>query len=203
MKSHYEFLRSQGLSLPLSQLTPKEAHKDPILLPSQLSPTQQQQFGMVKLAQQEAWLCVGLAFDALLKLRKALAVRSWLTCHAHKTSGYSVNTRTQETFKHAEVSVQQWAKAYQRSWDALVKLEAEEPILHGLQPLQPGDLLLLSTWLEEERYRDQGSTLPWIWAVAPLPQQDVNMTAAIQDWGDKGLTFMKRVKLQLTRLLLK
>ncbi|KAG8915030.1 hypothetical protein FRC00_008546 [Tulasnella sp. 408] len=195
LKSHYEFLRSQGLSLPLSQLTPKEVHKDPILLPSQLSPAQQQQFGMVKLAQQEERLRIGLAFDALLKLRKALGVRSWLTRHARKTSGYSVNTRTQETFKRAEMSVQQWAKAYQRSWDALMKLGAQEPALHGLQPLQPGDLLLLSTWLEEERYRNQDSTLPWIWAVAPLPQQDVNVTAAIQDWGDEGLHFIKRVKL--------
>ncbi|KAG8939352.1 hypothetical protein FRC04_006632 [Tulasnella sp. 424] len=185
LDSHYEFLRSQGLPLSASQLHPKEPHQDPILVPSHLSSAQQQQFGLVKLASHEKRLRIGLAFDALLKLRKALGLRSFVSRHACKTNGYTINTRTQETLKRAEMAVKHWSAAYRRSWEALMRLGAEGHVLQGLRPLEQKDLVLLSTWLEEEKYKDRGSSLPWIWSVAPLPHQESDVAAAIEDWSQE------------------
>lgn len=187
LQFHYEFLRSQGLPLAASQLTPKEPHKDPILMPSRLSRQQRKQFGMVKLARHEQRLRIGLAFDALDKLRKALGIRSFLTRHARKFNGYNINTRTQETLKRAELTVKQWSAAYQRSWEALMRLDAAGSSLQGLRPLESEDLVLLSTWLEEERYRDRGTALPWIWSVVPLSQDTADVTAAVQEWSEEGM----------------
>lgn len=185
LDSHYEFLRSQGLPLSASQLYPKEPHQDPILVPSHLSSAQRQQFGWVKLASHEKQLRIGLAFDALLKLRKALGLRSFVSRHVRKTNGYTINTRTQETLKRAEMTVKHWSAAYRRSWEALMRLGAEGNVLQGLRPLEQKDLVLLSTWLEEEKYRDWGSSLPWIWSVAPLPHQETDVAAAIEDWSQE------------------
>lgn len=186
LQTHYAFLRSQGLALPASQLTPKEPHKDPIILPSRLSRQQRKQFGMVKLARHEQKLRIGLAFDALMKLRKALGIRSFLTRHARKFNGYTMNTRTQETFKRAELTVKQWSAAYQQSWDALMRLETAGPMLQGLKPLESQDLVLLSSWLEEERYRDCGSALPWIWSVVPLAEDATDVATTVQEWSEEG-----------------
>lgn len=186
LNAHYSFLRSIGSGIIGIDLTPKEAHKDPILVPSRLSRTKRTAYGLQKLAEQEKKLRIGQAFDALVQLRKALGVRSFLTRHVRKSNGYNVTTRAQETLKRAEVTVKQWAAAYRRCWDALVRLEAKESELGGLRELTQADLVLLSTWLEEEKYRERGSTLPWIWTIAPMPQQHEDVAASVRAWNDES-----------------
>lgn len=154
LSTHYSFLRSIGSGIVGIDLTPKEAHKDPIIVPSRLSPRQQQTYGLQRLAKQEKQLRIGQAFDALVQLRKALGVRSFLTRHARKSNSYNITTRAQETLKRAELTVKQWAAAYRHCWDALVRLEASDSELKGLRALNQEDLVLLSTWLEEEKYCD-------------------------------------------------
>ncbi|KAG9017173.1 hypothetical protein FRB90_001477 [Tulasnella sp. 427] len=185
LEAHYAFLRSQGLPLPIAQLTPQEPHKDPIIVPSGLSVTHRQTFNMIRLAKHEQKLRIGLAFNALERLRKALGVRSFLTRHIRKRDGYAANTRTQETFKQAEINVKQWSALYRRSWDALNRLDTDESALQGLRPLDNKDLILLSTWLEQEKYRDRGSRLPWIWSVAPVAQDGRDLVSTVQDWGEE------------------
>ncbi|KAG9016017.1 hypothetical protein FRB90_003840 [Tulasnella sp. 427] len=185
---HYQFLRTITPDAPGIQLNPKEAHKDQILLPSRLTGFQRQALGLQSLAHLEKKLRIGQAFDILVRLRKALGVRSFLTRHARKSNGYNVTTRAQETLKRAEVAVQQWAAAYHRCWAALTCLEATQIELKGLRDLNNGDLLLLSTWLEDEKYRDRGASLPWIWTVAPLPQHEGDLAESVKAWSEEGQT---------------
>ncbi|KAG8929225.1 hypothetical protein FRC01_004669 [Tulasnella sp. 417] len=182
LASHYEFLRSLGGVVSGVQLTPLDAHRDPIVVPSHLTSTQREAFGLQALIAHEKSLRIGQAFDGLVRVRKALGVRSFLTRHVRKTNGCTVTTRGQEILCRAELTVKQWAAAYRRCWLGLVELEASPIELKGLRALQPNDLVLLSTWLEDEKYRDRGAALPWIWSITPLPQHGEDVAASVQEW---------------------
>ncbi|KAG8902439.1 hypothetical protein FRC00_007975 [Tulasnella sp. 408] len=181
IKFHYQSLEKLAPLVPASYLAPKAPHKDPITLPSNFEPDKWSEYGLLHLAAIEQKLRIGQAFDCLEKLKKALGVRSFLTRHARKSNGYRVATRAQETLKRAEVTVKQWAAAYRCVWDALMHLETPASKLRGLRPLLDGDLVLLSSWLEEEKYRDRGVTLPWIWALLPLKDKD-DIERSVSEW---------------------
>lgn len=128
-----------------------------------------------------------MAFETLAKLRSALGVRSFLTRHVNKLSrGYVASSHARESYKRAEVTVKQWASVYRRNWDALVRLDPVPEALQGLQPLVPEDLVLLSTWLEEEKYRNKAAILPWIWAVFPPIEHGGDIEQRMKDWNEEG-----------------
>lgn len=185
IKFHYQSLEKLAPLIPASYLAPKAPHKDPITLPSNFDPDKWSKYGLVHLVTIEQKLRIGQAFDCLEKLKKALGVRSFLTRHARKSNGYTVATRAQETLRRAEVTVKQWAAAYRRVWGALMELETPASKLRGLRPLLDTDLVLLSSWLEEEKYRDRGTTLPWIWALLPLKDRD-DIERSVSEWSEEG-----------------
>lgn len=189
LKSHYDVLKTvaPGLVGRVS-LTPDTAHTDRILLPSFFTASQRHSLGLDKLAKTERTLRVAQCYDTLEKLRKALGVRSFLSRHARKSNGYNNSTRAQASLKRSEHVTKQYAFAYRRSFKALEVLKATPEQLGSLQPLLESDLVMLSTWLEDEQYKSRGTALPWIWSVAqrgaPLPGEDI--AAKISEWNEEG-----------------
>lgn len=166
LKTYYELLPIVAPGLAHLHLTPDDPLDDPIILPSSYTVEEREAFGLQHLATIEIKLRIAQCYEALEKLRKALGVRSFLTRHGVKTNGLDQQTRAKASVKRAEHVVKQWAFVYRRSWERLGKLGASTESLGILQPLEESDLVMLSSWLEDEVYKHKDSRLPWIWTTA-------------------------------------
>lgn len=192
LKEHYRVLKiiAPGLVGRVS-LIPDAPHKDRILLPSFFTSTQRTTLGLTRLVTTEITLRVAQCYDTLEKLRKALGVRSFLSRHARHSNGYNNSTRAQASLRNSEHNVKQWAIIYRRSYKALLDLGASAAKRRTLRNLEESDLVLLSSWLENEEYKSKDKALPWIWTVAQ--QSSVSgsgdIVKKIQEWNEEGNTF--------------
>lgn len=164
MTEHYKALPHIAPALSAYDLTPGDAHDDPILLPSSFTREEITSLNLQELADIELRLRVGQGHDILERLRKALGVRSLFTRQARNTHGYRGSTRSQEAIRWAQSEVNSCARLYRRLFKGIQALNPPKENLLGLRELQNSDLVMLSDWVEDKLY--QGSDrqpLPWIW----------------------------------------
>lgn len=161
-----------------------------VTLPSSLAGLARTRLGLDSLACAEVEIRIGHAFDCLESLRRALGVRSFLTRHAKKARGYEKSTREQAAIKKSEGTVKTYTHAYRKTWSALSNLNVPAHRLGNLRALAEADLIMLSTWLEEEQYRSRNAVLPWIWEVASMPSGlddgEREMAERVSEWQDEG-----------------
>lgn len=189
LKRHYEALSVVAPGLAHLNLSPDDLLKDPILLPSSFTTAEREVLELRHLASVEIKLRVAQCHEALEKLRRSLGVRSFLTRHGLKTNGHEARTRAQDAIKRAEHVVKQWAFLYRRGWDRLKVLGADTTTLGTLQVLHGSDLVMLSSWLEDEAYRKKHVQLPWIWTTALRPVEGA-LQPEVQNkliaWNEEG-----------------
>lgn len=196
--THYRTLLALAPSLrtlPGSvNLAPINPLNDPVLLPSGLTAAQREASGVQEMARMEAVVRVGLGFDQVSSLQKALGMRSALSTRARK----QILTRAEGTYKTAEMQVRALTMGYRRNWAAMDQLAIPTPDRKGLQVLLESHVQDLSKWLSgpamgrtkntpEQDDRD----LPWIWTVNPIEEFDVNsapeaMQAYVERWNFEG-----------------
>lgn len=141
-----------------------------LFLPSAFSPAQRKEYGMVKLAEQEAQLRIGNAHDHLASLRDGLGLRSLLVqakqAHAR---GQVKTTRSEASIKRAGAVVERHEAGYNRNWDAMKKLGVKTGAGNpgaGLQELQKNDLQSLRHFVDDRSYTGNPADLPWIWRIS-------------------------------------
>jgi hypothetical protein len=153
-------------------------------LPSDFPSESHATLGIGDLAVLERRLRVAQAHDALQKLRTTLGLKSFLVRERYAGHGYTISTRTTSEIKRAECNVSKWRAIYTNAWNALERLRDGKPIpskemlWRKLRPLQNEDCIMLSEWLESQRYwQEQGERqaeiasrqkkgpkpIPWIW----------------------------------------
>lgn len=213
LESHYQQLRSLVPELEAEvgvNLRPKAATTDPITLPSNLPSRVRGLPYMKRLVDLEVQIRVGLAHDALQKLRSSLGYKSFMRRHTVKAFGRNEGTRGKQATRRAAIQVEKWKAVYRGFYSALMELvEPGDARLRGLKKLEDGDLAVLGDYLErlgapKERNRQPNHppSLPWIWTLplltsAPsdtpptlnangdeVPTEDLEK--AIEDWNWEG-----------------
>lgn len=179
----------------LVDLTPDEPHLDGVLLPSTLTEQQRVECALDRPARVEMEMRIGHAYDCLDAIRKALSLRSFLSRHTKRANGHVMTTKSMESIRRANHKVQTYAQAYRKTFTALKALGTRDPRMSCLRELEPPDLVMLATWLEEGKYssREEQSRLPWIWTMAPLyeegevgagPNEDI--AGRVNQWNQEG-----------------
>lgn len=69
-------------------------------------------------------------------------------------------------------------------------LQAGDPRLAGLKPLEDRDLVVLGNWLEGQQYKDKTVRLPWIWTIRPLTREGPDGSGVVEAWNDEGACFL-------------
>lgn len=210
MSAHHQDILAIAPSLQGIDLNPSSESRiwaAEVTLPSSFKPGQRSLLGLDDLSRVEAELRIGNGHDLLERVRKSLGVRSFLTKRSRDRVGYRNYTRSQGEIRRAQSVVKQWGRAYRKNWAALVSLGITGPVLQGLQELKNEDLTLLSTWLEDEQYRDRAVSLPWIWRLSPLladgkTVQDDEMAKLVASWNDEGAHLFKRASPVFVLILL-
>lgn len=168
-----------------------------LYLPSSFTPTQRKDYGMTKLAEQEAQLRVGNAHDHLSSLRDGLGLRSMLIqAKDANARGQVQTTRAEASIKRAAAVVERHEAGYCRNWDAMkklgVKTSAGGPGA-GLQELQKADLKSLQHFVDDKSYTGNPADLPWIWRInggvveGGAGKDDVRK--AVESWEREGGSF--------------
>lgn len=163
--------------------------------------------GLRNMEEWETALRIGHGHDLLVKLRGALGVKSYLSKHQTSNArGYAETGRVGSARTRAGNNVKLIAKLYRVNWAALVTLGMTDPEkLKGLQPLQDADLAMLSSWLEEGRYRTR-EALPWVWKLESLVNNNVNsedVADRIRAWNTEGHSPPSLFFFALLRFILK
>lgn len=192
--THYDTLRMLAPGLPNDDLNPGDAHDDRVVLPSSYNSRDRERFMVQGLGQLEVELRVGQLHDVLDHIRRGLGVRSLLTRHSRQQGhGYDLATRSQAAIRRAQVDVDNWKLVYRRVWASLANLQPTVLQLKGLQELRDADLIMLSEWMEDERFRRE--QLPWIWTVLttalPAPggpdHDGQRIREVVQEWNNEGM----------------
>lgn len=192
LEAHYEDLTRLAPTITGHTLRPADPIiKDPILLPSQFTPEQRTSFHLEALTDAERQLRVGHAHDMVARIRAALGIRSYMSRHAVKSNGYRESKQAQQSIRRAETNVNIWRAIYNVSWAALERLGVTGPELRGLQRLEQEHLVMLSDWLEHERYRSKvlNDRLPWIWTIATVDMgdgSDESQADQVRQWNLEG-----------------
>lgn len=199
-KIHVFNAKIQALAPSLSAVEPSNPEVPEtarLLLPSSFTVEERERHELGDLVTIESNLRVGGCFDAVKKLKEALGVRSFLTRHVRTQRGYNQTTRSQDAIKRAEAIVRRWGRVYQAGWRALNALETPEEQRQGLKELKAEHLTVLGQWLEGEQYKHRGSTLPWIWSVAPVVAEEGDAegsqnAARVESWNEEGTSGLER-----------
>lgn len=191
LKKHYDALPVVAPGLAHLNLRGVDPLEDAVVLPSSYTADERQAFQLQALASVEITLRVASCHETLEKLRGGLGVRSFLTRHGCKTNGMEEGTRARAVMSRAERVVKQWAFLYRHSWKCLARLGATAAELGTLRVLEQSDLIMLSSWLEDEAYKDKNSVLPWIWTTALRPldnETPKELHDKIAAWNEEGGT---------------
>lgn len=194
LREHYRLLRLVAPGLGALPEYPGEPHSDPILLPSSFDGPSRELYSLTQLADTERALRIGHGHDVLEELRRSLGIRSLLIRNAKAEHGTAANTRANEVVSRAEEQVNFWAAVYDRTWKSLDELGVTPGSSQGLQALhRTDDLHMLTTWLQEKRYRETGQkNLPWIWTLGCErmnvdPNDSDKVQEAIKLWNQEGM----------------
>jgi len=187
--------------------------KETLSLPSEYPVDVQRRLGLVELGETEWALRIGLAHDALIKLRQALGLKSFLIRKKRRVEGgQGVLTRSESEIGRAGRHVKKWLEVYKRSWQALTHLRDTNPSLGmeeswmRLQELKDNDCIMLSTWMDEHKiWREKGERaesnsremgqgkrdLPWFWKMQfPTAATSTSLSdgvyTAIEMWTTDG-----------------
>lgn len=189
LKKHYDALPVVAPGLAHLHLRGLDPLDDAVVLPSSYTPEEREAFQLQSLASVEITLRVASCHETLEKLRGGLGVRSFLTRHGTKTNGIDEGTRAQAVLTRAERVVKQWAFLYRHSWKCLEQLGATSSQLGTLRVLEQADLVMLSSWLEDEAYKNKHCVLPWIWTTALHPvdnETPKELHDKIAAWNEEG-----------------
>lgn len=195
LASHYQQLRTLVPELegePGVNLAAKDPISDPITLPSNLPRRVRQSPYLTNLVELEVAIRVGLAHDALQKLRSALGYKSFMRRHTVKAFGRHDGTRGKQATRRAAIQVDKWKVVYRGFYGALMELvEPGDPKLRGLKELGEDDLAVLGDYLERldapkvrNRPADRPPSLPWIWTLPLLTSADPESAPARLDDGN-------------------
>ncbi|KAF8575716.1 hypothetical protein K439DRAFT_1623383 [Ramaria rubella] len=167
-------------------------------LPSDFSKSSYVRLGLSELASMEKQLRVGQAHDAE-KTLEYVGVEKY-----RMAGGQGILTRSEANIQRASHQVKKWNEVYQHAWRALERLRGDEVIDERniswlqLQPLDDCDCIMLSQWMEEDRFwhtkgemadaeaakRGGGCReLPWIWKMEfDLGLTSEGVLGAIEGW---------------------
>jgi hypothetical protein len=165
---HYKEFQRHAPLLSLDALVSHENNEYHLVMPSTFSEAERKEYNLDGLAQKEIAIRVGFGHDILEKLRKVLAIQSFLTRQGRNIHGQQNHTRSEQRIASARDKALKWKSLYVSSWKALSKLAPSKEDLQGLRPLDKGDLKVLREWLDAQEYRAKGQSspsLPWIWTI--------------------------------------
>ncbi|KIO15869.1 hypothetical protein M407DRAFT_34517 [Tulasnella calospora MUT 4182] len=192
LRQHYETLAEVAPQLMNSghQVLPDAPHADEILLPSRLTPDQVDNMSLRELLELEVQLRVIHAYDAIASLKKALAMRSFWTRHFKaQYSSQGKRTKGQASLRSCQARVKEASRAYSACYEWLTKSAPEVAENFGLQKLCNRDLMLLSEYLEQQHYRQNGRRLSWIWTLRPkfsaaddVDESPDSLKAVVESW---------------------
>jgi exonuclease VII large subunit len=118
------------------------------------------------MVKQEIDLRVAQAYECLDKLRLAIGFKSALFQQRSKqVKSQRTKTRLWHQVHQVNHNIQNLARLYQRSRNALVQLEAHSSILKPLMELQKGDLKLVKDITDANRVGQRDNNISWIWRV--------------------------------------
>ncbi|KAG8925861.1 hypothetical protein FRC01_009600 [Tulasnella sp. 417] len=191
-EEHFSGLKILSPDVPETMLVRSQ---DPIqqnlYLPSSLSGSQRQAYGLTELARKEAELRIGNAHDQLGALKDALGLRRMLLqakkTHAH---GLKPTTRAETAVKRAGNVVRRHAQGYIQNWKAMVELgvdfTGDDSPAKGLQELKDDDIKDLRNFIDGAHYSGSASDVPWIWRmvgnVLPGDASTTDVKQAISSW---------------------
>lgn len=177
-------------------MTPSTPEKAKIYLPSCFSYDEIQLFQLKEMASVERSLRRSHCHDLLDSLRQALGCKSFLSRRLkgpQAEHGYKHNTRAQTEVNRAEAVCQMWSEAYTASFAAYLALDPDPSDVIGLRKLEPSDLTMLSSWLEDSAYRAAGNKLSWLWKMTPIDvagddsPSNSRFTEKVLRWNEEGL----------------
>ena len=181
-------------------------------LPSDFDRNVHRRLGMEALAIMERQMRIGQAHDALRQLRTMLGLKSFLVQTKYGSQygrGQQASTRSEAQIGKATKQIRKWKEVYRQAWAALERLRGTDAIpandlaWRQLRPLTDDDCVMLSDWLEHDRYwRSCGESaadkaarqgrgrraLPWLWKA----QFDIDIEVAdgvedaVEQWTDEG-----------------
>lgn len=191
IKDHHSQLLQLAPGLNHFNLTPTNPETDTIYLPSSFTPTQIHTFGLEAMSSAECHLREGHCHDTLDSLRKALGSKSFLSRSMksrNRDQNFKNTTRGLAAVQRATQHSQLWASVYRHSYNALIHLRKDPAPLFGLQVLAQSDMTMLSTWLEDELYKDKNENMSWLWKMAPM---NTGLNAGkfmdrIHGWNEEG-----------------
>jgi hypothetical protein len=156
-------------------------------LPSTFPTDKHPGMGLVTLADLELQLRIGQAHDALHHLRDMLGLKSFLVRQKYLWArGQREITRADTTLARSQRLVEKWALVYRQNRTALLALD-ETTSRGPLQELKADHLIVLSKWLDEQRFGGDHSDLPWFWRLAIPENAEGGMSVeAVQDWSKEG-----------------
>lgn len=209
---HRKSVAALAPQIPVEPLADEDPlHEAELILPSSLSLVDRTEYGWAQMAGVELKLRIGLIYDILQALKKALAVKSYLSRQSKQPSNKAHQTRSMSQVTEAAKKVDYLKKAYRRCFKTLLSLGPSTLELGNLQELKEEDVQMLSSWLEEERYKKastlpgQGPSdgtsreLPWIWRISPIavePGEDVS--EAVEKWNKEGMWLPPEARLSLS-----
>ena len=178
--------------------------KEILRMPSDFTHEARGRLGLEELSKLEFKLWIGQAYDALNKLRNALGLKSFLVRRKYKLAGgQPVLTRTEAEINRAGQHVEKWKEVYNRAYEALKRLHqgdttsTSEEVWKLLKPLQDGDCVMLSEWMEDNRFwREHGEQtearaaergggrkeLPWFWKMQFKEGSEDEIDTAVSQW---------------------
>lgn len=139
-----------------------------LCMPSALGKTIIDEYSLGVLALQEIELRMGQANDALADLRVELGHKALLfRTKVRYTKNTKGKTRAWKEVAKSSVEVMKHVRCYERARRALVKLGADNGILHKYQDIKTEDLKMSKDILEENRYGQKNASLAWFWRLGP------------------------------------
>jgi hypothetical protein len=121
------------------------------------------------MVKQEIDLRVAQAYQCLDKLRLAIGFKSALFQQRFKqVKSQRTKTRLWHQVHQVNRNIQNLARLYQRSRNALVQLQAHSGILKPLMELQKSDLKLVQDVTDANRVGQRNNNIPWIWRVGDI-----------------------------------
>ena len=137
-----------------------------ILLPSWMKRVELLQAGLEHMESQEAELRVGQMNDALQGLRIALGEKSLLLrTDVRNNKAQKMVGRAWARVKKEDEKVQKYLRAYNRTREALSRLNPEHIMLQKFKAIRKDDLKMSGDIVEENRIGQRNDTLSWIWRI--------------------------------------
>lgn len=180
IEKHRKAVTAIAPQIPMEPLAEEEPlHELTLILPSTLAVEEREEFGLQQLSNMEKKLRLGLLYDILDALKKALAVKSYLSRLSREPANKSLQTRAMSQVSKSATKVADLKRVYRRCFSALLSLGPSASELGNLQELKEEDLVMLSSWMEEKRYEKESTlpgrgakegerALPWIWRITPI-----------------------------------